>query len=103
MLFKEKHVKKIVCGEKTMTRRTHKRTLKVGRIYGLRSRYFDKSKYHIKITRTFRQRLGDIPPEDVRKEGYETLEDFKRAWVEINGRWDPDQLVWVYEFEKAFT
>jgi hypothetical protein len=37
--------------------------------------------------------------EDVRKEGYETFEDFKRAWIEINGEWGPDQLVWVYEFE----
>ena len=101
MLFKEKHLKKIVRGEKTMTRRTHKRTLKVGKIYSIRSRYFEKSKEHIKITRKFRQRLGDITLEDVRKEGYETHDDFKRAWIEIEGKWDPDQLVWAYEFEKT--
>lgn len=100
LLFKEKHIKKIVRGEKTMTRRTHKYTLTVGKIYGIRSRYFEKSKEHIKITRKFQQRLGDITIEDIRKEGYETLDDFKRAWIEIYGKWDPEQLVWVYGFEK---
>ena len=103
MLFKEKHIKKIVRGEKTMTRRTHKLTLKVGKIYSIRSRYFEKSKEYIKITRKFQQRLGDITLEDIRKEGYETLEGFKCAWIEINGKWNPDQLVWVYEFEKTVS
>jgi hypothetical protein len=99
MLFKEKHIKKIMRGEKTMTRRTHKRTFKVGGVYGIRSWYLKRPKHYVKITSRFQQRLGDMTFEDVRKEGYETFEDFKRAWIEINGEWGSDQLVWVYEFE----
>ncbi|MDH5450216.1 MAG: hypothetical protein OEX77_04835 [Candidatus Bathyarchaeota archaeon] len=99
MLFREKHIKKIMRAEKTMTRRTHKRTFKVGGVYGIRSWYLERPKHYVKITSRFRQRLGDMTFEDVRKEGYETFEDFKRAWIEINGEWGPDQLVWVYEFE----
>jgi len=29
---------------------------------------------------------------------YPNLEVFKGAWVEINGKWDPHERVWVYEF-----
>lgn len=84
MLFKEMHIRKIIRGEKTMTRRTHKRTFKVGGVYGIRSWFLEKPKHYVKITKKFRQRLDDITFEDVRKEGYKTLEDFKRAWMEIN-------------------
>ena len=39
----------------------------------------------ILILRKFRHRLHDISLHDVRKEGYETLADYKKAWEEING------------------
>ena len=54
----------------------------------------------ILILRKFRQRLDDISLHDVRKEGYETLADYKKAWEEINGEgsWDPEKIVTVYEY-----
>ena len=55
----------------------------------------------MKIIRKIQQRLSDITLENVRKQGFETLEEFKEAYIEINGNWTPDQLVWVYVFERA--
>jgi hypothetical protein len=97
-IFTRKHLQKILEGQKTQTRRTHKYGWQVGRVYGLRDRWFQKAENHILITRKFRQKLGAISIEDVQKEGYRTLEEFKRAWIEINRSWDPDKVIIVYEF-----
>lgn len=99
--IKKYHIEKILRGEKTMTRRLHTRPYRVGHTYRIQRDWYHWTDIYIRITRRFRQRLGNISPEDIRKEGYRTLAEFKGAWIEINDEWDPDQLVWVYEFEKA--
>jgi len=101
LLFKRHHIKKILRGEKTQTRRVSQRKYKVGKVYGVRDRWYGQPKARILITRRFRQRLGDITEEDVRKEGYSSLEEFKKAWEEIHGVWDPEDIVWVYEFKNV--
>lgn len=98
-LFKRRHIHKIHEGQKTQTRRTHKRTWKLGKTYSIRASYFGKPEGHIKILKKFKQPLGEISLEDVKKEGFESLEDFRKAWIEINGSWDPEQVVTVYEFK----
>ena len=98
MLFKRHHIKKILQGRKTQTRRTSQRKYKVGRYYAIRDRLFGKPQGHIIITRRFQQKLGEISPEDLKKEGFNSLEDFRKAWIEINASWDPEQIVTVYEF-----
>jgi len=35
----------------------------------------------------------------VLREGYESFEDFKAAWIRINGSWDPEIKVYVVSFE----
>jgi hypothetical protein len=92
-------LQKILAGEKTQTRRLHRKGWKVGRVYGLRSRRFEKAQHHIIITRRFKQRLGDISIKDVQKEGFRTLEQFQAAWVRIHGGWNPDKIVTAYEFK----
>lgn len=99
ILFKKEHIEKILNGEKTQTRRTGKRQYRVGRRYRLQRSWFEWTDIKILITRRFRQKLGEISPEDVKKEGYNTLEEFRRAWIEINGNWNPEQVVNVYEFK----
>ena len=37
--------------------------------------------------------------EDAKAEGFNSLEEFKKVWIEIHGYWDPDEEVWVYEFK----
>jgi len=98
MLFKRHHIKKILQGRKTQTRRTSRRKYKIGRYYAIRDTYFGKPQGHIIITRRFQQKLGEISPEDVKKEGFNSLEEFRKAWIEINASWDPEQIVTVYEF-----
>lgn len=100
-LFKRRLIQKVRSGEKTQTRRTHKRTWKLGKTYSIRASYFGKPEGHIKILKKFKQPLGEISLQDVKKEGFNTLEEFRRAWEEINGKgsWDPEQTVTVYEFK----
>jgi hypothetical protein len=97
-LFKRKHISLILTGRKTQTRRIYHHEWRVGRCYAIRDRWFDKPKGHIIITRKFKQRLGDISERDVQKEGYSNLEEFKQIWIEINGSWNPEQIVTAYEF-----
>ena len=100
VLFKQKHIDLILSGRKTQTRRIHKRPLKIGKTYGIRRTWFEKSIAKITILRAFRQRLGDISIEDIQKEGYNNIWEFRKEWEEIHGpgNWNPDQVVMAYEF-----
>jgi len=100
VLFKRKHIERILEGRKVQTRRIHRREWKLGKTYAIKDRWFDKPKGHITITRKFKQRLGEISLEDMQKEGYSSLEDFRKAWEEIHGlgSWNPELVVTVYEF-----
>ncbi|MCJ7425043.1 ASCH domain-containing protein [Candidatus Bathyarchaeota archaeon] len=103
-IFKRKHLTKILAGQKTQTRRIHRpisQGWQIGKTYGIRDRWFTKPQTHITILRKFRQRLGDITQEDVQKEGYTSMEEFRKVWAEIYGQWNPDQIVTVYEFKKV--
>ncbi|MEM1540785.1 MAG: ASCH domain-containing protein [Candidatus Bathyarchaeia archaeon] len=100
-LFKRYNIEKILAGVKTQTRRIHKHTWQVGKVYLLRDSWFSKGVAYIIVTRKFRQKLGDITLEDVKKEGYNSLEEFKAEWIKLHGEWNPDQVVWVYEFKLA--
>jgi len=103
MLFKRKHVEMILAGRKTQTRRLLGKSANysVGRVYAITNRWFSKPQGHILITRKFRQKLGEISLEDIRKEGYNSLGEFRGAWEEIHGleSWDPNLTVTVYEFK----
>jgi len=98
-IFKRHNLQKILEGRKTQTRRIHKHTWQVGKVYALRDRWFSKPQAHIIVTRKFRQKLGEIRLEDVKKEGFSSLEEFKAEWERLHGKWNPEQVVWVYEFK----
>ena len=99
LVFKENNLQRVLDGRKTQTRRLGNNRLTVGKIYSVKRRYFDKGKAKVVLTRKFKQRLGEISLKDVRKEGFETLEEFQACWIRIYGSWDPDQVVIVYEFK----
>jgi hypothetical protein len=98
MLFKKPLIEKILDGSKTQTRRLSKQTYKAGRTYGVTCRRYQKSQAHIQILQAKQQRLGDITREDVKAEGFQTIEEFKETWRKINREWNPDLIVTVYEF-----
>jgi len=66
-----------------------------------RALYFERAKVKVLITRKFKQRLSEISEVDVKKEGFETLEEFQACWTRIHGNWKPDIIVTVYEFKLA--
>jgi hypothetical protein len=98
MIFREEHIRLILKGKKTQTRRRHVRILKVGRVYRIQRSWYEWTDICILIIRSFQQRLGDITDEEAWREGGYTVEEFRKVWEEINGSWDPLEVVWVYEF-----
>jgi len=99
LVFKKDNLEKVLQRRKTQTRRTSRNELRIGKVYPARCRYFELAKVKVLIIRKFKQRLGDISLEDVRKEGFETLEEFQASWTRIHGSWKPDIIVIVYEFK----
>jgi len=100
-IFKRRHLHKVLSRQKTQTRRIHKYTWKLGKTYSIRDRWFSKPQGHIIITRKFKQRLGDISESDIKKEGFNSLEEFKKEWEECYGpgSWNPNTVVTAYEFK----
>ena len=101
MIFRKDLIELVARGEKTQTRRKHKRTLNAGRIYAVKLNWFKETGLYLRITRACKQRLGDITQEDAAKEGFSGVEEFKAKWIHINGSWDPELIVTVYDFELA--
>jgi hypothetical protein len=97
-LFKKALIAQVLDKSKTQTRRIHKYKWKIGNTYKIKNNYHCKGLGSIKITRAFKQRLGDISDQDIKKEGFENRTDFINAWNALNGSWNPDIIVIVYEF-----
>ena len=103
LLFKPEHVGLILSGRKTQTRRVWKKSrAKVGAVHKAKTALFSPDHFAlIRITGLRRERLGDITLEDVRREGYDTLEEFKEVWIRINKSWNQELEVYVVSFELA--
>ena len=93
----------ILSGRKTQTRRVWKKPrARVGAVHKAKTALFSRDNFAlIRIIGLRRERLGDITLEDVRREGYDTLEEFKAVWVRVNKSWDPELEVYVVSFELA--
>jgi hypothetical protein len=102
LIFGRDHIRLILEGVKTQTRRRHGRPLKAGRIYDVKRDWYHSTGHKILITDVYRQRLRDITPEEDNKEGNYTVDEFIEEWKDINGSWEPDEVVWVYEFKCAW-
>lgn len=102
LLFKPEHVDPILSGRKTQTRRIWKKPrAKVGSVHLAKTVMLSREFFaRLKILHVKLERLGDISQEDAKAEGGYTVESFKRIWIEINGKWDPDLIVHVVKFEK---
>ena len=101
MMFKKDLLEKVISGLKTQTRRLHKKTLRKGKIYALKKNWLENTGEYIKITKVYHQKLSEITQEEIIKEGFSSLEEFRDAWIRINGSWETETIVKVYEFELA--
>lgn len=97
LLFKRQFLTKILWGQKTQTRRLRRPQVTVGKSYRL-SRGYRRIDQSIRVTDLYQQRLGDITGDDITKEGFESPEDFKKAWAGIYGYYNPDIMIWVVDF-----
>lgn len=100
MFFSRKNLLKTLRGKKTQTRRLSG-NYHVGRTYGIRTWIFEKSLGRIKITAKRQEPLGDISPEDLHREGYASLDEFKEDWEGFYAKkmgWHPELIVWVYDY-----
>lgn len=101
ILFTPNHVEMIKAGEKTQSRRIWKRPrAKVGSIHLVKTELFSKEHHcRIRILDVRRELLGNITEDDARAEGGYSISEYIEVWREINGVFDPDQLVYVVDFE----
>lgn len=102
LTFQRRFIPLILSGIKTQTRRPlWQNGPRRGDIIPLRVPWCKTVLGFIQITRVFQQRFEDITREEIEKEGFQTLKDFKQAWEEIYGPTDGHEVVRVYEFKLA--
>ena len=106
MIFSPKNIELIRQGSKTETRRIWKKPhVKVGKTYQCRTSRYAKTPEdspYIKITAMRKERLGEITPEAAKREGMDSglkVFQFRELWVKLHGSWNPDQEVYVVDFE----
>ena len=85
-------VEKVIKGQKTATRRNG-RYADVGEVMTLQGHEFV-------VERVYQQTLGELTDENVAREGYETVEEYKQSILALhpNMPWLPKMKVWVHEF-----
>lgn len=101
LLFKKWFIPQIL-GEaeplKNTTRRGGRLRWRIGAIHTFKTNYNNDSAFaKAKILRVYRQHLFDMNEDDAFREGFWSLEEFKKAWIKINGNYD-NQEVWVIDF-----
>ncbi len=91
----ESDIKKVLEGQKTATRRNG-RYADVGEIMTLKGRNF-------KIDRVYEQSLGELTNEDAKREGFNTVDEYKDSILSYHPGmpWLPQMKVWVHEFSKV--
>ncbi|MGQ9565314.1 MAG: ASCH domain-containing protein [Candidatus Bathyarchaeales archaeon] len=97
LIFKREQLAKILSGEKTVTRR-YDDSFEVDVDYAARANLNEKACVRVLITAKYKQQLGAMTLRDARKEGFRSLEAFKKAWKRCYHDWKPESWVWVYEF-----
>lgn len=107
LLFHEEHIEAIRADTKTVTRRDwadgYPRP-NVGSIRGATTEMFtpiEEIDCWLRIERVYEEPLGEMTQKDARKEGDYDMADFREAWRDINGEWDPELVVTVVEFSYA--
>jgi hypothetical protein len=108
LMLSEGHLRQSLNGTKWMTRRLWDAPrLTVGKSYravrsDVQGSMFtprDEAPAYIVVESIHEEPLGELTPEDADAEGGYTVEEFKDLWAEMHGEWNPDQMVYVVEYE----
>lgn len=94
------HVSLVLAGRKTVCRRA--------RLWGDPADEFSLLDRSVVLVRTFRRKVGEMAAADARREGYESLDEFRAMWQRAHPHAaaggiarNPDRSCWVHEFEVA--
>ena len=99
LLFQKRFIPLILDGSKTQTRRPlYENNIKVGDILALRAPWSRKTYGLIDIVRVYEHPIGEITEEEVEREGFKSLAEFKKAWGRIYGDINGREVIRVYEF-----
>jgi uncharacterized protein YqfB (UPF0267 family) len=94
--FSNTHAEQIVKRLKTQTSRKSKDPrLQTGVVVRAQVTHFAD----LKITNILRKKLNDFTEEDAKREGGYTLEEFKQVWKNLHGGWNPEEYVYVIQFD----
>jgi ParB family chromosome partitioning protein len=101
MQFRLAHVEPLLRGVKTQTAR-HLRPdelnkLKPGETF--HASIFEPHFADLRVKSLTMKRLRELSEEDIKREGYENLGKFKEYYEEIYGKWNPNELVDIVQFE----
>lgn len=122
MLFKPELAQKVLSGEKTQTRRLgkpgfkpwyrydetipavvvtelHRPVWQVGKTYAVCPGRGKHSIGRIRLVKIRREQVGAITETDALAEGFSDRRAFINAFKAINPKADPEDLVWVLDFE----
>lgn len=110
MIFREELAKAVMRGEKTATRRRmndnprspwfrEKCAYKVGQVFTINLGRGITNIGKTRATAVYSQRLGEARSGDAWREGFRSLLAFRDGFARINGGFNPDEEVWVVEFE----
>jgi len=99
LLFKKHMLLQIRDGSKTATRRPIKPMVKEGGRYHLKTELFKVHPDSIQVDRLYQQPLSEMTQADAQMEGYATIREFQEEWASLYKDCDPDQIVWVAEFQ----
>lgn len=93
MIVSETAIQAVLDGRKRAVRRNN-RYADPGDEFSLRGTSF-------KITRVYRQAIGDMTDADARDEGFDSMDAYKDSIIGIHKgmTWQPQAKVWVHEFE----
>jgi len=99
--FMSKDRDQIVDGVKTQTSRTTIPDPKVKVGATVQACVREPHFADIRITSIERKRLKYFDDSDAEREGYGSIDEFRKDWKNTHGEWDENQLVYVIHFEKA--
>lgn len=112
MNFQPELAAKVMCGEKTVTRRlmsSNPRSpwsskgcgLREGRIYAVCPGRGEHQIGRVRVTNVVGMPLGHLADREARREGFADAAGFEAAFAVINGSYDAHAWVWRVEFEVA--